>query len=125
MQFCQTARVTATPPGPVPVNAEITVPEALSAGAYANGFSSWFTPTDFTLDCLIQQPSEQRVDDHGNAYLHQPLEVVARVKFAPAIIFRLIQNLNQTMTAYEAQFGAIVPLGEPIAPPADENPPSP
>ena len=113
-----------TPPPGLPVQAEVVVPEAVSAGTYANAFASWFGPTDFTLDCLVQQPSSERTDDQGNAYLYQPLQVVARVKFSPTLIFRLMQNLNQTMTQYEATFGPIVALGDPIPPPPDENPPA-
>jgi hypothetical protein len=95
----------------------------MGAGVYSNAFGTWFSPTDFTIDFLVHQPGEQRIDEQGNAYLYQPLQVVSRVKFSPALIFRLIQNLNQVMTQYEGQFGPIVPLGEPIQPPADENPP--
>ena len=101
---------------------EVTVPESLSAGVYANGFSSWFTPTDFTLDFLLQQPTEQRADESGAMVLHQPFQVVARVKFSPTLIFRLIQNLNEAMTNYEAQLGPIVAQGDPIPPPADDGP---
>ncbi len=114
-----------TVPPSLPVQAEVTVPEALSAGAYANAFGTWFSQTDFTIDFLVQQPGEPRTDADGNPHLFQPLQVVSRVKFSPALIFRLIQNLNQAMTNYESQFGAIAPLGEPIPPPADENPPGP
>jgi hypothetical protein len=33
------------------------------------------------------------------------------------MIFRLMQSLNDSMSNYEQQFGAIVHLGDPIPPP--------
>lgn len=105
------------------MNWEVIVSEAFSAGTYANVFATWFAQTDFTLDALVSSPPEQRIDEGGQPYLYQPLQVVSRVKFPPSVIFRLIQNLNQAMTGYEAQFGDIVTVGDPIPPPADDNPP--
>lgn len=107
-----------------PAHLDVLVPESQSAGVYANGFGTWFNQTDFTLDCFVHLPSQPRTDDHGTMVLVQPVQVVARVKFPPALIFRLMQNLNQAMTAYEEQFGAIVPLGEPLPPPTDDLPPT-
>jgi hypothetical protein len=113
--------VTDTPhPGgqsPQAVNLEVTVPEALSAGVYANGFGTWFNQTDFTLDGFVHLPADQRTDEHGAGYIHQPVQVVVRVKFPPSLIFSLIQNLEQAMTNYEAQFGAITSLGPTVPPP--------
>jgi hypothetical protein len=34
------------------------------------------------------------------------------VKFPPALIFRLMQTLNDSMSNYERQFGSITHLGE-------------
>lgn len=104
---------------------EVIVPEAQSAGVYANGFATWFNQTDFTLDCVVHLPAQTSVGEDGHPIVVQPLQVVARVKFPPALIFRLIQNLNDAMTAYENQFGTIVPLGDPIPPPNDDlHPPN-
>ena len=107
----------------MPVEVEVIVPDEMNAGVYANGFGTWFNQTDFTLDGFVHLPGEQRTDEAGNPLLHQPVQVVARMKFPPALIFRLIQQLNDAMTDYEAMFGEIQPLGEPPAPPADNSPP--
>jgi hypothetical protein len=109
---------------PGPPRLQVIVPEAQSAGVYANAFATWFNQTDFTLDCLVNLPPQASPGEDERPLLVQPLQVVARVKFPPALIFRLIQNLNDAMTAYENQFGTIVPLGDPIPPPNDNLPPA-
>ncbi|MFJ1455727.1 DUF3467 domain-containing protein [Nocardia wallacei] len=98
--------------GPPPVNVEVIVPEAMSIGAYANGFTCWYNRTDFTLDFLVHLPADPGLDEAGEPVLRQPVQVVARVKFPPSMIFRLMQTLNDSMSNYEQQFGPIVPLGE-------------
>jgi hypothetical protein len=42
-------------PGPADgdIEVEVIVPDALSAGVYANGFTCWYNRTDFTLDFLV------------------------------------------------------------------------
>lgn len=100
----------------------VKVPEAQSAGVYANGFAVWFNQTDFTLDGVVHLPMDRQVNAQGQAVFRQPVEVVSRVKFPPALIFRLIQQLNEVMTRYEQQFGEIKHLGPPIPPPSDNHP---
>ncbi|WP_330255392.1 DUF3467 domain-containing protein [Nocardia sp. NBC_00565] len=95
-----------------PTDVEVIVPEAMSAGVYANGFTCWYNRTDFTLDLLVYLPTDQGVDDAGRPVVRQPAQVVSRVKFPPAMIFRLMQILNDSMSNYEHQFGPIVHLGE-------------
>ncbi|MFG1793051.1 DUF3467 domain-containing protein [Nocardia sp. NPDC049149] len=97
---------------PSPVNVEVIVPEAMSAGVYANGFTCWYNRTDFTIDFVIYLPTDPGVDEGGNPVVRQPVQVVSRVKFPTAMIFRLMQTLNDSMSNYEKQFGAIVHLGE-------------
>ena len=94
-------------PSGQPTQLEIFCPDDLADGVYANGLSSWFTRHDFTLDFLVNLPTQPGVDEFGNATVRQPLRVVARVKIPPAILFHLMQNLNQSLTQYEAQFGPI------------------
>jgi hypothetical protein len=99
---------------------QILVPEAMNPGVYANGFSTWFSDTEFTLDFLINLPAQPQMTDQGQTMV-QPMQVVSRVKFSPSLIFRLMQNLNDTMTNYEGMHGAIKPSGPPIQPPGDGN----
>jgi hypothetical protein len=99
------------PHGPQ-ADVEVIVPETLSVGVYANGFTCWYNRTDFTLDFLVYLPTDPGVDDTGRPIVRQSAQVVSRVKFPPALIFQLMQILNDTMSNYEHQFGAIVHLGE-------------
>jgi hypothetical protein len=99
------------------MNIEVVVPEALSAGVYANGFTCWYNRTDFTLDFVVYLPTDESIDANGEAVVRQPVQVVSRVKFPPSMIFRLMQTLNDSMSNYEQQFGPIVHLGDPISPP--------
>jgi len=46
------------------------------------------------------------------AFVHAPVQVVSRVKLAPPLMFRLIQQLNSSYTQYEQQFGPVTPLGD-------------
>jgi hypothetical protein len=112
--------VTAPPPPGSPegqpTQLEIFCPDDQAAGVYANGLSSWFTRHDFTLDFLVNLPTQPGQDEFGNPTVRQPLRVVSRVKIPPAILFHLMQNLNQSLTQYEAQFGAIPPDGPPPNP---------
>lgn len=97
---------------PPPVKVEVIVPEAMSVGVYANGFTCWYNRTDFTLDFVVHLPTDPGVDDSGRSVVRQPVQVVSRVKFPPAMVFRLMQTLNDSMSNYERQFGAISHLGE-------------
>lgn len=100
------------PPDEPDVDVEVIVPEAISAGVYANGFTCWYNRTDFTLDFLVYLPTEPAVDEAGRPVMRQPVQVASRVKFPPALIFRLMQTLNDSMSSYEDQFGPIIHLGD-------------
>jgi hypothetical protein len=104
----------APPPAEEPdVDVDVIVPEAIGAGVYANGFTCWYNRTDFTLDFLVYLPTEPgAVSDTGQPVMRQPVQVTSRVKFPPALIFRLMQTLNDSMSNYEHQFGPITHLGE-------------
>lgn len=110
--------MTTTPDAPPP-RYEVVVPDDVSAGIYANGFASWFNQTDFTIDFFVHLPAEPREDPDGNAYMHAPVQVVSRVKLPPSMLFRLMQNLESSMTQYEGMFGPITHLGDdaPLLPP--------
>ncbi len=108
------------PPAGAPTQLEIFCPDEVAGGVYANGLSSWFTRHDFTLDFLVNLPTQAGQDEFGNPAIRQPLRVVSRVKISPAILFHLMQNLNQSLTQYEAQFGPI-PVEGPPGPDAEQG----
>jgi Protein of unknown function (DUF3467) len=103
-----------TPPVPPEgdIEVEVIVPDTLSAGVYANGFTCWYNRTDFTLDFLVYLPAEPAAAAQHGPVMRQPVQVTARVKFPPALIFRLIRTLDEAMSNYEHQFGHITSLGD-------------
>lgn len=100
---------------------EVVVPESQSAGTYANGFATWSNQTDFTIDYFVHLPTNEQVDEEtGDTYLRVPVQVVARIKLPPTLIFRLMQQLESAYTEYERVFGPVTPLGDDpsLAPPS-------
>lgn len=92
------------------------VPAELEGGVYANLVGVWHTPYEFTLDFAAALQAEQV----GESVV-VPARVTSRVKLPVTVIFDLIRALNENMTKYEAQHGAIVRPGEPqpLPPPDD------
>lgn len=95
---------------------EWRVPPELEGGSYANLVGVWHTPYDFTLDFAATLQPEQVGDQ-----VMVPARVTSRVKVPVTVIFDLIRALNENMTRYEQQYGAIVRPGEqqPLTPPDD------
>ncbi|MDE1675451.1 DUF3467 domain-containing protein [Nocardia gipuzkoensis] len=94
------------------IDVEVIVPDPWSAGVYANGFTCWYNRTDFTLDFLVYLPAEPAAAGQHGPVMRQPVQVTARVKFPPALIFRLMRTLDEAMSNYEHQFGHITSLGD-------------
>jgi hypothetical protein len=80
---------------------QVSVPEAIQAGAYAGGAMVWHTAHEFTLDFIQILPPYP--ESPGTV---QCL-VTSRVKIPPTVIFDLLRALNDNMTKYEAKFGEI------------------
>ena len=92
-----------------PRHIQITVPDALAGGVYANGAGVWHTAHEFTLDFLSLLPTDPKQPDV------LPATVVSRIKIPVTVIFDLMRALNTNMSEYEAKFGAIKRV-EPRAP---------
>jgi Protein of unknown function (DUF3467) len=91
-------------PKPLP---QIRTPERWTAGVYANGIGVWFTKTEFDLDFLVSLPHEQATSSTGDTVVVAPVEVVARVKIPPQLVFEVLRNLADQMDMYEKQHGKI------------------
>lgn len=87
----------------------------MEGGTYANLVGVWHTPYDFTLDFAATMQPEQV----GDAVV-VPARVTSRVKVPVTVIFDLIRALNENMTKYEQQYGAIVRPGQPPLIPPDD-----
>jgi hypothetical protein len=88
-----------------PVEFEITVPDELEGGVYANVLNVWHTPYEFTLDFGVLGPAREPPDE--DEPIKVPVRVTSRVRVPPTILFDILRALNQNMTTYEMTFGTI------------------
>ena len=86
---------------------EIQIPQSLEAGVYANFLTVWHTPLEFTLDFAVLQPAQQEDPGDAASAVMVPARVVSRLKIPPAMIFRILQALNENLEHYENRFGEI------------------
>lgn len=89
--------------GPQGQQINVTVPEELKHGVYANFLVISHSPHEFTLDLCQVVPGTEK----GSV----KAEVVSRVKIAPTMVGKVIRALNTNMTAYEDQFGMVREIG--------------
>ena len=83
-----------------PVN--VSVPQDLRHGTYANFLAISHSPHEFTLDfCQVMPSTEGTVT----------AEVVSRVRIAPTMVGKVIQALTTNMTGYEDRFGMVRDVG--------------
>jgi hypothetical protein len=103
---------------------EVRTPERWTAGVYANGVGVWSTQTEFTLDFLVNLPPQAGTGTDKPLSL---VEVVARLKLPPALIFQLLRNLSDALSKHEAQWGKIPDFKGPtfgrteLSPPSEEG----
>ena len=106
------------PGGQPPTQFEVRLPTDMEGGVYANFLGVWHTNHEFTLDFSATLPAEQIETPDGPGF-KVPCRVTARVKVPPTLVFEIIKALNDNLTVYESQFGAIAPPAgsEPLFPP--------
>jgi hypothetical protein len=78
----------------------LTVPDELKHGVYANFLVVSHSAHEFTLDFCQLLPG-------GGDQEQAQADVVTRLKVAPTMIGQVIQALNTNMTAYEQKHGQI------------------
>lgn len=91
---------------PDEIRVQVRTPAELEAGLYANFMSVWHTAYEFTLDFAVILPTEESRADDGTITPIAPAKVTARVKIPPGLVFNVMRALNESLAAYEAQFGA-------------------
>ena len=83
-----------------PIN--VTVPQEVRHGTYANFLAISHSPHEFTLDfCQVMPSNDGKVT----------AEVVNRVRIAPTLVGKMIQALNTNMNGYEERFGMVRDVG--------------
>ncbi|MFN8194750.1 MAG: DUF3467 domain-containing protein [Nocardioidaceae bacterium] len=78
---------------PGPHNFQITVPEAMSGGVWANFASVSHSPYEFTIDFV-------RLDFAHGTDTTMPGQVVARVNLSPLMVTQLLEALDQNWRKY-------------------------
>jgi hypothetical protein len=102
------------------VRFEMSIPEGDLGGVYSNFLGVWHTPHEFTLDFAVTQQTVADTDDDGNPVMRVPCQVVARVRVPPTVVFDLLRTINENLSTYEANFGAIQRPESPDVYPPDE-----
>lgn len=91
------------PPLPAEHRVEITMPDALVPGVFADIVGVWHTPEVFVLDfSAFAGPARLEEGAEGPSVV-QRAQVVARVRVPPAQVFEIMKALEQQLTAWEAQ----------------------
>lgn len=85
----------------------IDTPADMETGVYANFVAIWHDAETFTLDfATITRPPKPAEDaETGEAYLHTPARVVARVKIPPSQVFEIMKALEQQLSSWERETG--------------------
>lgn len=82
---------------------QVTVPDDLRHGEYANFLIVSHSPHEFTLDfCQI-------LPGGGN---ERRAEVVSRVRIAPTMVGKVLRALNTNLANYEERFGSVPVVDE-------------
>lgn len=91
-------------PSPRPkAHYQVSVPDDVKRGEYANFLLVSHTPHDFTLDFCQLLPTKET--GKVNA------EVVSRVRIPPTMVARVLNALNTNLANYEERFGPVKALG--------------
>lgn len=91
----------APPPSGQQIN--VSVPDGVKHGVYANFLVVSHSAHEFTLDFCQVLPGAE--DGKVKA------EVVSRLKIAPTMVGKVMRALNTNMTAYEDKFGMVREIG--------------
>lgn len=88
---------------------QISIPEDLAPGEYADFVSVWHTTDVFTLDFVswIEPPSPEE-PEHGP----RRAQVVSRVRIPPSQVFEIMKALERQLSGWEQETGRSASLGE-------------
>jgi hypothetical protein len=99
-----------TQPPNVHGHMQITLPDDVVAGTYADFVSVWHNNDIFVLDfAVLVQPPMPGQDQSGQPVLVAPARVVQRVRIPPAQVFEVMKALEQQLTAWEHETGKSPP----------------
>ncbi len=85
---------------------QISMPEDLVPGVYADFVSVWHGKNAFVLDFAAMAAPPQLVQtDDGREVPVMNSQIVARVRIPPEQVFEIMKALEQQLTAWEATNG--------------------
>lgn len=82
---------------------QVSLPDDLKHGTYANFLIVSHSAHEFTLDFCQLQP--------GGSANERRADVVSRVRIAPTMVGRVLNALNTNLSNYEERFGQVKALG--------------
>lgn len=90
---------------------QISIPEDLAPGVYADFVSVWHTADVFTLDYVswVEPPSSDSEDEEHAA---RRAQVVSRVRIPPSQVFEIMKALERQLSAWEQETGRSASMGE-------------
>lgn len=81
----------------------VSLPDELKPGTYANFLVVSHSPHEFTLDFCQLQP--------GGEPGQVEAQVVSRVRIAPTLVGKVLQALNTNLNGYEEKWGPVKAIG--------------
>lgn len=93
------------PAQPLPHHFNISIPEDVTAGHYADFVSLWHTPDVFVLDFAALTTSPTLAERDGQQVKSYPTKVVSRVRIPPSQVFALMRALEQQLSSWERETG--------------------
>ena len=88
-------------PQPQQPNLDVSLPQEMRTGVYADAAMVWHNQHSFTLDFLAQWTPG--LSESGGAQV----EVVSRVRVPTGVIFQLARAIAENVDNYERQFGPL------------------
>jgi hypothetical protein len=95
--------MTSEQPGAPEHRVEISMPDDVVPGVYADLVGVWHTPEVFVLDFSTFVEPARLVETAGAPSVVQHARVVARVRVPPGQVFEIMRALEQQLTAWESE----------------------
>jgi D-alanine-D-alanine ligase-like ATP-grasp enzyme len=91
---------------------QITVPEAVAGGHFADFASIWHTQDFFVFDfAALSAPPRAATTDEGDPVVVVPTQVVSRVRVLPAQVIEIMKALATQLDQWENERGLVPPSG--------------
>jgi hypothetical protein len=97
-------------PNPAQQKVTFSITPEVEIGVFANFVSVWHQPDCFVLDFqTYTRPPQLTEDPDGRQLIDLATRVVARVRIPPGQVFEIMKALEQQLSAWERETGAVRP----------------